>query len=155
MVVPPLGNSALRQQTITGLRRIKTTSTRTTSTTAVPSTSSLAASNRFKVFVFTFAIAGPILYLTCIALNLPLLTYHPAMNRVDLGWTPARSGEGPAMYWYGWTLTVLVGGIIVSFLATLLPERVTQKIPIYLIWLLPILAVFLLAYSLREFWLHP
>jgi hypothetical protein len=132
-----------------------TTGTRTKPTTSVPSTSSLAASYKFKVFAITFAVAGPILYLTCIAWNLPLITYHPAMNRVDLGWTPARSGEGPAMYWYGWTLTVLVSGAIVSFLATLLPQRVTQKIPLYLIWVLPILTVPLLAYSLREFWLHP
>ena len=59
------------------------------------------------------------------------------------------------MYWYGWTLTVLVGGTIVSLLATLLPERVTRRIPLYLVWLLPLLAVPLLAYSLRDFWLHP
>ena len=59
------------------------------------------------------------------------------------------------MYWYGWTLTVLAAGTMVSSLATLLPERVTRNIPLYLVWLLPILAVPLLAYSLRGFWLHP
>ena len=132
-----------------------TTGTSTTPTTAAPSTSSLTASYKIKAFVVTFAVTGPILYLTCLAWNLPLITYHPAMNRIDLGWAPARSGEGPAMYWYGWTLTVLVSGTIVSFLATLLPERVTQKIPLYLVWMLPILTIPLLAYSLREFWLHP
>jgi hypothetical protein len=52
-------------------------------------------------------------------------------------------------------LTVLVGGTIVSLLATLLPERVTRRIPLYLVWLIPLLAIPLLAYSLREFWLHP
>jgi len=131
------------------------TSTRTTQTDTVPSTSSLATSYKVKVFVITFSVLGPILYLACIAWNLPLITYHPAMNRMDLGWTPARSGEGPAMYWYGWTLTVLGGGTIVSFLATLLPQRVTRRIPLYLIWVVPILTVLLLGYSLREFWLHP
>ena len=110
---------------------------------------------RLVAFVVTFAVAGPTLYLICLAWNLPLITYHPAMNRVDFGWTPARSGEGPAMYWYGWTLTALVSGAIVSFLATLLPQRVTRKIPLYLVWLLPILTVPLLAYSLRAFWLLP
>src|SRR4249919_1299191 len=129
-----------------------TTGPSTAPTTATPSTSSLAASYKFKAFVVTFAVAGPILYLTCLAWNLPLITYHPAMNRIDLGWTPPRSGEGPAMYWYGWTLTVLVAGTILSFLATLLPDHVTRKIPLYLIWLLPSLAVPLLAYSLRDFW---
>jgi hypothetical protein len=131
-----------------------TTATTTTPATAT-ATSRLAASKKFKAFAITFAIAGPILYLTCLAWNLPLITYHPAMNRIDFGWSPAGSGEGPAMYWFGWTLTVLVGGTVLSLLATLLPERVTGKIPLYLVWLIPIVTVPLLAYSLREFWLHP
>ena len=132
-----------------------TTGTRTTQTDTVPSTSSRTASYKVKVFVITFSVLGPILYLACIAWNLPLITYHPAMNRMDLGWTPARSGEGPAMYWYGWTLTALVSTAIVSLLATLLPERVMRGIPLYLVWVLPLLMVPLLAYSLRAFWLHP
>jgi hypothetical protein len=115
----------------------------------------VALSAKLRAFVVTFAAAGPILYLICLALNLPLITYHPAIGRIDLGWTPARSGEGPAMYWYGWTLTALVGTTIVSALATLLPERVTRRIPLYLVWVLPLLMVPLLAYSLRTFWLHP
>ncbi len=132
-----------------------TVGTTTTTGAAASSTASLAASTRFRTFAITFAIAGPILYLACLLWNLPLVTYHPAMNRIDLGWAPARSGEGPAMYWYGWTLSVLVGDTVVSFLATLLPECVKRAIPLYLVWLLPIVTVPLLAYSLRDFWLHP
>ena len=56
------------------------------------------------------------------------------------------------MYWYGWILSDLVGATIVSFLATMLPERATRKIPLYLVWLIPTLGVLLFAYSLREFW---
>jgi hypothetical protein len=59
------------------------------------------------------------------------------------------------MYWYGWTLTALLGTTTVSALTTLLPERVTRGIPLYLVWVLPLLMVPLLAYSLRAFWLHP
>jgi hypothetical protein len=124
-------------------------------TKAVSPSSSLAASAKFRTFAVTFAVVGPILYFACLFWNLPLITYHPAMNRIDFGWTPARSGEGPAMYWYGWTLTVLVAGTAISLLAMLLPERVARKIPLYLVWLLPLFAVPLLAYSLRGFWLHP
>jgi hypothetical protein len=136
---------------------VTSTSTPTISTpkTLAPSTSSVASSAKLRAFVVTFAAAGPILYLISIAWNLPLITYHPAMGRIDLGWTPARSGEGPAMYWYGWTLTALVSTTIVSVLATLLPARVTRRIPLYLVWVLPLLLVPLLAYSLRAFWLHP
>src|SRR5262245_38995803 len=108
------------------------TRTGTTRETSVKPSDTLAASYRLRVFVLSFAILGPIFYLACIAWNLPLLTYHPAMNRIDLGWTPARSGEGPAMYWYGWTMTALISVTIVSFLVTLLPERVTRNIPLYL-----------------------
>jgi hypothetical protein len=126
----------------------------TKATPAVRSVSSLAASSRFKTFALTFAIASPVFYLICVSLNLPLLTYHPAVNRIDFLWSPPRSGEGPAMYWYGWTLSVLISGTIVSSLVTLLPDRVARKIPLYLVWVLPILGAVLLAYSLREFWLR-
>ncbi len=123
-------------------------------TPAVRSASSLAALSKFRTFAVTFAIASPVLYLACVSLNLPLFTYHPAVNRIDVLWSPPRSGEGPAMYWYGWILSVIVGGALVSFVAAMLPERVTRRIPLYLVWVLPVLAVVLLAYSLREFWLR-
>jgi hypothetical protein len=37
-------------------------------------------------------------------------------------------------------------------LATLLPETVTRKIPLALVWIVPILAIPLLIYSLMPFW---
>ncbi len=61
--------------------------------------------------------------------NWPLFTYHPGTNRVDLGWAAAVRDEGPAMYWYGWTATTLIGSAVLGALATLLPEHVTQKNP--------------------------
>jgi hypothetical protein len=39
-----------------------------------------------------------------------------------------------------------------GLLATLLPEGVAKKIPLALLWLLPILALLPLAYSLMPFW---
>jgi len=123
-----------------------------TTASAVPLRSSLAASTGFKTFAVTFAITSPLLYLVCVSLNLPLFTYHPAVNRIDFLWSAAKSGEGPAMYWYGWTLSTLIGASTISFLVTLLPERATRKIPLYLVWLLASLAIVLLVYSLREFW---
>jgi hypothetical protein len=103
----------------------------------------------------TFAVAGTLIYLVCLHFNLPLFTYHPAVNRIEWLWGPARSGEGPAMYWYGWTATTLVVGAIVSFLATLLPETMAKKVPIILVWLLPILAIPYLIWDLRHWWFHP
>jgi hypothetical protein len=127
----------------------------TATTRVTPATSSLASSTKVKTFAITFAVAGTVIYLLCLQFNWPLFTFHPAMNRFEWGWGPGRSGEGPAMYWYGWTATTLVAGAVVSFLATLLPESTTKKIPLILVWLLPILAVPYLIWDLRQWWFHP
>jgi hypothetical protein len=127
----------------------------TATTRATPATSSVASSAKFKTFAITFAVVGTVIYLLCLQFNWPLFTFHPAMNRFEWGWGPGRSGEGPAMYWYGWTATTLVAGAVVSFLATLLPESTTKKIPLILVWLLPILAVPYLIWDLRQWWFHP
>jgi hypothetical protein len=120
-----------------------------------PATSSLASSTRFRTFVITFSIVGPVIYMICLQMNWPLFTYHPATNRIALGWEAARSGEGPNMTWYGWTAMTLIVGTVVSFLATLLPESIAKKIPLILVWLLPILAIPYLIYDLRQWWFHP
>jgi len=120
-----------------------------------PATSSLASSTRFRTFVITFSIVGPVIYMICLQMNWPLFTYHPATNRFALGWEAARSGEGPNMTWYGWTAMTLIVGTVVSFLATLLPESIAKKIPLILVWLLPILAIPYLIYDLRQWWFHP
>jgi len=115
-------------------------------------TSSLATSAKFKTFAIVFSLTAPVVYVLCELLSLPLFTYHPATNRIDLGWAKGRSGEGPAMYWYGWVVSMLIGCTVLGWLATLLPEGVTKKIPLALIWLLPILAMIPLAWALMPFW---
>jgi hypothetical protein len=124
-------------------------------TRATPAKSSLASSTKVRTFAITFAIAGTVIYLLCLEFNWPLFTFHPATNRVGWGWEAGRSGEGPAMYWYGWTATALVASAVISFLATLLPESVTRRLPLILVWLLPILAIPYLIYDLRQWWFHP
>jgi len=126
-----------------------------TTTRATPATSSLASSTKFRTFAITFAVVGSLTYLVCLFFNWPLFTFHPATNRIILGWEAARSGEGPNMTWYGWTAMALLVGSVVGFLATLLPESMTRKIPLTLVWLVPILAVPYLAWDLRQWWFHP
>jgi hypothetical protein len=94
----------------------------------------------------------PVTYFLCEWFNLPFFTYHPATNRIEFWWAPARSGEGPTMYWYGWTVLSLIVGSVVGLLATMLPDSVSRKIPLALVWLLPILVLIPLAYSLMPFW---
>ena len=127
-------------------------STTTSTSSGSATTTSLAASAKFRTFASVFSLAAPIVYVLCEILGLPLFTYHPATNRVDFGWAPGRSGEGPAMYWYGWTATMLIACTMLGWLATLLPERLTKTIPLALIWILPILAMIPLAWALMPFW---
>jgi hypothetical protein len=77
---------------------------------ATPAKPSLASSTRFKTFAVTFAVVGSLAYLVCLYFNWPLFTFHPATNRIVLGWEGARSGEGPNMTWYGWTAMALLVG---------------------------------------------
>jgi hypothetical protein len=113
---------------------------------------SLASSTAFKTFAIVFGFATAALYVTCDMMNWPLFTYHPATNQVDLFYARPRKGEGPAMYWYGWTATSMLAAAVLGLLATLLPENVTRKIPLALVWIVPVLAIPLLFYSLMPFW---
>jgi hypothetical protein len=125
-----------------------------TTARAAPSTSNLAASTRFKTFALTFSTFGPLVYCVTQFFNWPLFTFHPATNRLVWGFEGARSGEGPNMLWYGWTATTLVVAAVVGIVAMMLPEHVTRKLPIVLIWLLPILAIPYIVYSLMPWWTH-
>lgn len=127
----------------------------TPTATSRSTSAGLASSTRLRTFVLAFAIVGPVIYLVCLFVNLPLFTFHPATNRFAWGLEAARSGQGPNMTWYGWTATTLLVGAVLSFLATFLPENVTKKAPLILVWLLPWLAIPLLIYDLRNWWLHP
>ena len=125
-----------------------------TTTQVAPGTrsASLAASAAFRNFAIVFALATPVVYVICEMQNLPLFTYHPGTNRIDLGFARAVKDEGPAMYWYGWTAnTLLVAGIL-GLVAAKLPESVVRKIPLSLVWIAPLAAIPVLVYALRFFW---
>ena len=80
-----------------------------TQTPATASKTSLASSATFRTFALVFAMATPVIYVIVDMMNWPLFTYHPGTNRVDLGFARAVPNEGPAMYWYGWSVTTLSG----------------------------------------------
>jgi hypothetical protein len=132
------------------------TTTTTTAATAAPTTkaesSSLATSAKFRTFVLAFSVSGPVIYCVTQFFNWPLLTFHPGTNRLVWGYEAARSGEGPNMLWYGWTFTAVLAAAAVGIIAMLLPEHVTKKIPWSLIWVLPILAIPYIVYSLMPWW---
>ena len=110
----------------------------TTTTASTAPAASLATSVKFMAFALAMGLATPILYVLCDIFGLPLFTFHPATNRVDLFWAPGRSGEGPAMYWYGWTATVIVVGAAMGIVATLFPQ---QKVSTFTILMTGIVAI--------------
>ena len=68
----------------------------TTTQTAVPAqAASLASSTAFRTFATVFAIATPVIYVTCEMANIPLFTYHPGTGTLNFGWAPAVKDEGP------------------------------------------------------------
>ena len=124
----------------------------TTQTAAPAQAASLASSTAFRTFATVFAIATPIIYVTCEMANIPLFTYHPGTGNLNFGWAPAVKDEGPAMYWYGWIATTLLGAGALGLLAVKLPESATRRIPLALVWIAPLAAVPILIYALRFFW---
>jgi hypothetical protein len=114
--------------------------------------SSLAASSKFKAFATTFSISGPVVYCVVQYFNWPLVTFHPATNRLVWGYEAARSGEGPNMLWYGWTLTTVLIAAALGLIAMMLPQRVINRIPLSLVWIFPILAIPYVIYSLTPWW---
>ena len=85
----------------------------------------MMASSRLAVFMIVFSVACAVIYVISTELNLPLLTYHPAIGELDFLWTPER--RGPAMYWYGWMLTSLIGALVLAWIASIVPEQWVQR----------------------------
>jgi hypothetical protein len=113
---------------------------------------SLATSAAFRTFATVLAISSTVLYVIFEVMNVPLFTYHPGTDRFELGMAPAVRDEGPAMYWYGWTAGSLLGGALLGLIAAKLPESATRRIPLALVWIVPLLAIPVLGYALRFFW---
>jgi hypothetical protein len=85
------------------------------------------ATDTFGTFAITFGIAFAIIYTVLERLNWPLITYHPAVGKVDFWMHAARSGEGPPMYWYGWLFLGIPAALVVASAATLVPRERPQQ----------------------------
>jgi hypothetical protein len=109
-------------------------------------------SPRFGSFSLVFGICFAIFYVVCDMAALPMFTYHPGTDRIEFGFARARPDEGPAMYWYGWIANSALGASILGGLATLLPEKIRGKIPLALAWVVPVLLLPVLIYSLKFYW---
>ncbi len=112
----------------------------------------MAASSKFRAFVTTFSISGPVVYCLVVFFHLALVTYFPAIHRLVWGAAGVYPGSGPNMLWYGFTFTAILisGGL--GIVAMFLPERIIKKYPLALLWIFPILAIPYVVYSLMPWW---
>jgi hypothetical protein len=122
------------------------------STTAIEPATALASSRKFKAWATTFSVSGPVIYCLVVYFNYPVFTYWPADGLFAWGFGAANANDGPNMLWYGWTVTTVLIAVALGFVATLVPERIIRKIPLWLVWLLPILAIPYVLYSLMFWW---
>jgi hypothetical protein len=120
--------------------------------TTAQSSSSLASSSKFKAFAIVFSITGPIAYCVIQYLNWPLVTFWPATNRLVWGFEGGLTGQGPNMLWYGWTLSALIIATVLGIIAMFFPARTIDKIPLSLLWIVPILSIPYVVYSLMYWW---
>lgn len=114
--------------------------------------SSFAASSKVRAFVTTFSITGPVVYCLVVFFKLPLVTYFPAIEQLDWGAVDMRPDTGLNMLWYGFTLTTILISAGLGVVAMFLPERITRRYPLALLWILPILAIPFVVYSLMFWW---
>ncbi len=121
-------------------------------TSETTASASSPTSSRFGAFALVFGIGFALLYAVCDMAALPMFTYHPGTDRIDFGHTLARRDEGPAMYWYGWVATSALGASILGVLAALLPEKIRGNIPAALAWIVPLVLLPILIYSLKFYW---
>lgn len=94
-----------------------------------------------RIFPF-FAAAFALLYLVAEQYNLALLTYHPRLGVWDFLAKPSRSG--PAMYWYGWIATSLLGATALT--AATYPLLRRWPPPVWIGWAVPLAVMATFAY---------
>jgi len=106
----------------------------------------------FGFISMVFAVVYTVAYVTAVYKNYALFTYHPVLGR--WGWGPGRSGEGPAMYWYGWITTALIVATIACAVAYAIPERVSSRVWSGLSWAAPVCVLCFFAYMLSGYFLR-
>ena len=90
-----------------------------------------ARSDRLKTFAITFGIAYVILYTFFERWNVPLFTYHPAVDRWDLFKNAGVPEDGPPMFWYGWVVLATICATVLGAIATRVSTGLLQRTTIF------------------------
>jgi hypothetical protein len=82
-----------------------------------------------RVFTLVFGIG----YAIAVYVDHPLFRYYPLVQRWSLH-DLATQSLGPAMSWYGW---IAIAAIPAALLAVLIPNRIGDRIPAAVYWIIP------------------
>lgn len=111
----------------------------------------MTPSARTIAFVTAFTVIYPILYVISAYWNLALFTYHPALGVFGIGANAPRGG--PAMYWYGWMTTALIGAAVLSAGWAALAGG-SLRIPSLVASLVPVAAMVVAVGLMSHYFLH-
>jgi hypothetical protein len=106
----------------------------------------MSVAKTFPVFAASFAV----IYVLSVYMNWAVVTYHPTLGEWEFLTQPPKSG--PAMYWYGWIITSVLGATGLSIAALPLTGRFVP--PAWLGWLVPLIVLIVLVYLFRTFFLR-
>jgi hypothetical protein len=102
-----------------------------------------------------FAMVFTAVYFFGVYTNYGPIRYYPEVMEIHLYDQPAS--KGPAMYWYGWIINGLLGGIIASIASSFLPRDWLDRVWMRWAWAsvaVAIGSIVVLSYLLREFFLR-
>jgi hypothetical protein len=102
----------------------------------------------FPIFGAAFAV----IYAVVLYTDWPMVTYVPKIGVWGWGKVIPNPGDGPPMYWYGVVLTSLLGALVVTGIAALIPENAAKKIWPGLTWLLPVGSMAFLVWVLLPYY---
>ena len=113
----------------------------------------MTSSHRSRRFAFAFGLSFATLYVLAVRLDLALFTFYPTIGLVLPGTHHSRDTVGPsmgsflpAMHWYGWMATAVLGALLFSAAAASLPDRWTHRIWPGWSWVAPLAAIIACVY---------
>jgi hypothetical protein len=109
-----------------------------------------AASRRFAL---AFGVGFAFVYVMARARGLALFTVYPSLGIVIPGMhrsrdiaDPAMDFLAPEMWWYGWTATAALGGLVIGAAGALVPARWSRWFWPGLAWVVPVVAMMACVY---------
>jgi hypothetical protein len=98
-----------------------------------------------RVFTLVFGIG----YAIAVYVNYPLFRYYPLVQRFSLQ-DLVDPSLGPAMAWYGWIAIAVIPAVV---LAALVPNRIGDRIPDAVFWIVPFVAFLAGCYREQQWFL--